>query len=301
MSQEMRAAASGEGEDLHEAAIPAGPSVGQQLFAAREARNFSQLDVAQALKISSRQVQALESDDWAGLPGNTIIRGFVRNYARLLGLDADPLMQALDGAPMPQSPKLDFPEGTHATLPRHGRAERRDFAAVFSGVALVVLALLAYFFVPQDFWQSKLNDLAAPHKATEVPAEKTEPQEHQAAVVAPLPVETSAAPAAASAVAVPPTEAPAQPQPQAAQSLAAGTGGGLQLSFAKPSWVEIRDAGGRVIFSQLNPAGSQRDIEGQPPFALVIGNATGVTLRYKGKVVELPQRSKDDVARLTLE
>jgi len=300
MSQEMRAAASAESQDLHESASSAGPSVGQQLVAAREARNFSQLDVAQALKISSRQVQALESDDWAGLPGNTIIRGFVRNYARLLGLDSEPLMHALDGAPMPQSPRLDFPEGTHATLPRQGRAERRDFAAVFSGVALVVLALLAYFFVPQDFWQSKLNDLAAARKATEVSAEKAEPQ---AAAVAPLPVEAPAAPAVGSTVAVPPTEVPAEPQPQSqtAQLRPAGTGGSLQLSFAKPSWVEIRDAGGQVIFSQLNQAGSQRDIEGQPPFALVIGNATGVTLRYKGKVVELPQRRKDDVARLTLE
>jgi cytoskeleton protein RodZ len=77
--------------------------------------------------------------------------------------------------------------------------------------------------------------------------------------------------------------------------------GGLKLSFAQPSWVEIRDRSGQIIFSQLNPAGSQRDIEGQPPFALVIGNATNVTVQYKGKVIELSQRSKDDVARLNLD
>jgi cytoskeleton protein RodZ len=76
---------------------------------------------------------------------------------------------------------------------------------------------------------------------------------------------------------------------------------GLKLIFAQPSWVEIRDRSGQIIFSQLNPAGSERDIEGQPPFALVVGNASNVTVKYKGQVVELSQRSKDDVARLNLD
>jgi len=87
----------------------------------------------------------------------------------------------------------------------------------------------------------------------------------------------------------------------AVPSAATGTSGGLKLSFSQPSWVEIRDGSGQIIFSQLNPAGSQSDIRGQPPFALVIGNASNVTVQYKGKVVELTQRSQEDVARLTLE
>jgi cytoskeleton protein RodZ len=85
------------------------------------------------------------------------------------------------------------------------------------------------------------------------------------------------------------------------QAVSNAPSSGLKLSFAQPSWVEIRDRSGQIIFSQLSPAGSQRDIEGQPPFALVVGNATNVTVQYKGKVVELLQRSKDDVARLNLD
>ena len=75
----------------------------------------------------------------------------------------------------------------------------------------------------------------------------------------------------------------------------------MKLSFGQPSWVEIRDRSGQIVFSQLNPAGSQREIEGQAPFTLVIGNASSVTVQYKGKTVDLTQRSKDDVARLTLD
>jgi len=298
MSEEMRAASSVEDADLQTAAIPLGLTVGQQLRAAREAKNFSVLDVAQVLKISPRQVAALESDDWASLPGNTIIRGFIRNYARLLDLDADAFMHALDVAQMPQPPKLDIPAGTRATLPEQGRAGRRDLATVFSGLILVVLALLAYFFVPQDFWQSRLTELAAAHNAPEVVAEKAEPP---ASAAVPESTAQSAALAvpAATVPSVAPAEAPVQPP--SVPSSAIATSGGLKLSFAQAAWVEIRDGSGQIIFSQLNPAGTQRDVEGLPPFALVIGNATNVTVQYKGKVVELSQRSKDDVARLTLE
>jgi cytoskeleton protein RodZ len=46
--------------------------------------------VAQSLKLGPRQVAALENEDWQSLPGNTMIRGFVRNYARLLNIDVEP-------------------------------------------------------------------------------------------------------------------------------------------------------------------------------------------------------------------
>ena len=71
-------------------------SVGQALRQAREARQLPLADVARALKLGERQLTALESDQWSELPGATFVRGFVRNYARLLALDAAPLMETLD-------------------------------------------------------------------------------------------------------------------------------------------------------------------------------------------------------------
>ena len=63
----------------------------------------------------------------------------------------------------------------------------------------------------------------------------------------------------------------------------------------------MKDKSGQVVFSQLSPAGSLREVSGQPPFSVVVGNAGNVTLQYKGKDVDLTKRSKDDVARLILE
>ena len=75
----------------------------------------------------------------------------------------------------------------------------------------------------------------------------------------------------------------------------------LKFTFSKPAWVEVRDRSGEIIFSRLNLAGSKQNIEGEPPFALIVGNASYVILEYKGKPVELSNRSKDDVSRLSLE
>ena len=49
--------------------------------------------------------------------------------------------------------------------------------------------------------------------------------------------------------------------------------------------------GGQIIFSQLNPAGSDKEIDGQPPFSLVVGNAGHVTVQYQGRTIDLQPRS----------
>ncbi len=73
-------------------------SVGTWLRVAREAAGLSGDAVAQQLKLHPRQVRAIEEDDFARLPGRTFVRGFVRNYARLVNLDADAVVAALPPA-----------------------------------------------------------------------------------------------------------------------------------------------------------------------------------------------------------
>jgi cytoskeleton protein RodZ len=271
------------------------PSVGEQLQAVRESRGWSVDDIAGALKISHRQVAALEADDWARLPGKTIIRGFVRNYARLLNLDAESLMATLDRMQMPRAPELVMGAGTPVNISRDDKADRRDYVRVFSGLTILILALLAYFLFPQDLWQSTLAALKTATQPKDLAARKTvasaEGEAKTAEPVAPataVPLEPQAVPLQSLLVSEP---APAAPAANAS----------LKFSFSKPAWVEVRDRSGQTIFSQLSQAGSQREIEGQPPFSLVIGNASHVTLQYKGKPVDLSRRSKEDVARLTLE
>jgi cytoskeleton protein RodZ len=88
----------------------------------------------------------------------------------------------------------------------------------------------------------------------------------------------------------------------ASASVGGGSGGGeVRLNFARDAWVEVKDATGSIVFSQLNTAGSERIVRGQPPFQLVVGNASGVTVTYNAREVDLAPHTRTDVARITLE
>jgi len=73
------------------------------------------------------------------------------------------------------------------------------------------------------------------------------------------------------------------------------------MRFERESWVEIRGRDGKTLLSQLNPAGSERTIVGDPPFRLVIGNAQHVRISYDERPVDLSPHVKVEVARFTLE
>ena len=302
--------------------------VGGRLRAAREAREMSVEDVARMLKLSGHQVVAIESGDWNSLPGKTIIRGFVRNYARLVGLDGDRLMAEMNGLGVHQSPELKPITGTPVSLPREGKADRRDVVRVAFGIILLAVAMLIYFFLPHDAWQSVVSAYEAVTQLNETAKEPVvQPQalavvaedQPEAAVVPGLATaETAAQPAEASAVqskpeggarenetaataVVTPIEGMPTPQAETTAPATLSATAVLKFKFTEPSWVEIRDRTGKTLLSQLNAAGTEREIVGEPPLSLVVGNASNVTLWYKGKLVEMSKRSKDDVARLTIE
>lgn len=320
----------------NEAAAAPQQTVGQYLRAAREQRGVSVGEVASLLKLSVRQVEAIEADDWQRLPGQTFARGFLRNYARLLQLDGDMLLAHLDANLAPEPVKIELARTASGELPRPGSARRRDMAVALGAAGMVVVALGIYFLLPDNFWEDTVEPLLAstPAPAVEEKAPEAEPQPEppQAAVptapadavagdanaaaavpAAPAPAEapaaapapTSAAPVAdkpAAAVVAPPAAQPAPAPVPAAQGAITPPGQGkLSFEFVKPSWVEVKDKSGQTLLSQLQPAGSQKELAGTPPFSLVVGNASTVKVFYNGKPVALTPNGASDVARLSVQ
>jgi cytoskeleton protein RodZ len=115
---------------------------GQILRAARQGRGLSIQDVARQLRLSVRQVTALEEDDYSKLSSGTFLRGFVRNYAKLLQLDPAPLLQRIEAAvPPPQTQTISY-QSEGIPFPS-GRT--RGKRAVIMGLAIVIaLSLLIY-------------------------------------------------------------------------------------------------------------------------------------------------------------
>lgn len=288
-------------------------SPGKALAAARAELKLSVADVSQQIKYGVKQIAAIESDDYAKLPGTTFVRGMIRSYAKLVQIDPEPLLADLVRRDIPAVVTVDLRTSGQEPFIESGGKSNRIYVSL-SVAALVAVAVVAYEWrvnpldtgevvtIKTKATQGEAS-LAAQAAAPLVPA----PQ----AQVPPAPVPVDPAPPVPAPVSVPAPAAAGdaratEPRARAAVSAARATGSvsGLKridLAFDQLSWVEIKQADGKVLLSQLNQPGTNRVIEGVPPFDVVIGNAAQVRLKYNDAPVDLRPYFKVDVARLKLE
>jgi len=263
-------------------------SVGQILREAREAQGITLDNAAVRLRLMHRQVEAMERDDFESLGQSVFARGFVRNYARLLGLAPESLLARMDGAPT--EPAAVAP--TEPALPRSWLTSPWLILSLLGLLLAVAVPVALYAWLNSDGGKRPDEPVPAVMQPRPTPAVASAPVAAPADVVAPAPV-PPVTPAAADGT---PPEATAS---EAAE--AAADGSVLHLDFGDESWTEIKDASGRMLMRQLNPAGSSADVHGQPPFDVVIGNAAQVQVTYNGRPIDLKPFIDVTVARFTLE
>lgn len=112
--------------------------VGEILRTEREARGLSVEEIAERVKFSVRQVEALEHDDAEHLPQGTFLRGFIRSYARVLGMDDARLLAATHTQTEHHFDVMDV-QGGGAPLPVTGDASRRSRYLMLSALAVAIL------------------------------------------------------------------------------------------------------------------------------------------------------------------
>ena len=255
---------------------------GAVLRQAREARGQSIADVVQVIRFSAHQIEALERDDYASLPGATSVRGLVRNYARFLKIDAAPLLTQLEPAvPVTETdvrPPTNMGEAEPPTI-----VERVPPTLIAAGVAILLLALGGYWYAtsPDD---GGLSSLLRGMGGTDV--------------VAPGSVST---PAAVPVVQPAPAVVAESPPVAAVDAAAATAYSGLHVEFDDLSWIEVRDATQKIVYVGEYPAGTRQNVEGQPPFQIWIGRASAVRVFMGDRSIDLKPHTREDVARFTLE
>jgi cytoskeleton protein RodZ len=189
--------------------VHAGAAAGALLGAAREASGMSIDTVAQQLKLAPRQVRALEAGEFSHLPGRTFVRGFIRNYARLLRLDPEQVLGALPaGGAMPslEAPTLHPTAPAMGELPTTVEPSKAGWTrwAIPLTLAAVVAAAAVYEWKRPvaSIRPAQAKEAVAPSvPATDsVPPDKTEaPLANPAAGTAPVTAPTSPEAATASA------------------------------------------------------------------------------------------------------
>ncbi len=279
----MSEAQAGAEQASPELGSPVQASPGQTLAAARSALNLSVADVSQQIKYGVKQIAAIEADDYGKLPGTTFVRGMIRSYAKLVHIDPQVLLADLGRRDIPAAVTVDLRTNQQEPFLEGGKKSNRAY------LVMSLIALLAVLVVAYEWYASP-------------------PSKGEVVTITPKAVKTEEVQAPAVAASLPEAaDAPtADPRntPLTAASVVSRSGSGpkrIQLEFDELSWVEIKQANGRIMLSQLNPAGTKQVVEGAPPFDVVIGNAPKVRLTYDDTPVDLRPYFKIDVARLTLD
>lgn len=299
--------------------------VGALLKARRIELGMTHADVANAVKLPPRRIEAMEAERWDELPDGPYLRGFVRNVARVLQLDATTLLDRIDGRAVRRADPESIlsTRGPRGTMPRRrGPVDDRHGGRklVFGAFVFAIVAALIAWSGTESFDHALASGrayVADRHGSAPVDAGTS-----TSVVDAPVSASTAsdvatANPAVPSAASASPLQAQSQSQSQpsvpsappspaslsaAASSAASSAADDLALvfHFNEDSWVEVKSADGRVLLHRLNSAGSEQKIDGEAPFSLIVGNAKGVALRFRGQPVDLGPYTRDQVARLTL-
>jgi cytoskeleton protein RodZ len=289
-----------------DSADPAEPlTLGQTLSREREQQGLSRADVAQRLHMSAWQVEALEAGDFSRLPKGTFLRGFVRNYAKVLGLPADSVLSLLkEGRPHDPAPGIIVPTQNIRFDPIGERLSSPYVkASVYAVVAVAAAFALMYWWLfvkptPPGAAAKKSTAVeVTPHNVASAPLAPPPEPAPPKDLTMPAPVEPSkAAPAKLES-------AKAEPRPDTRRREIAAKGGErtLKFLFRGESWVEVRDSRGRVLFQQLNPAGTEAEVTAKPPFSIVVGNAPEVQMQMNGGAYDLAPHTRVAVARFTVE
>jgi cytoskeleton protein RodZ len=277
-------------------------NLGDKLRLAREQRSLSLADVSEALHLDETIIVSLEQGHFETLGAPVYVRGHLKTYARLLGLSSDEIISEY---------QRDSPEPfTAPILQQPGVVDPVAFNPVLlaGGGLTILLGLLLGLYVL--FGDADPGDVVAQDRVV-VPvvdtADRTMPEVVESVSTAPgLPAEPDTRRAAAEPKIV---AKPPQPvvtpvvvdvaSPPASVDRPAATMR-LGLQFTQESWVEISDANRRLLFG-LQREGDRREISGEPPFNLLIGNARAVELTVNDEPFDVPAaRVRGKVARFKI-
>jgi cytoskeletal protein RodZ len=256
-------------------------SFGDWLRRQRELREISLRDIAERTKISLRYLEAMEADRFDLLPAPLFAKGFLREYARYVGLSPDDVVNHYLSVHHPEEladPKDDTKVRSRPKPVDPGQTPvRRNWSwgllLALAGLILLVLVALAAYFAERRHEE--------PANVGQAPPMSAPPQ-----LAAPAP-DQLAVPAATSARSStpPPPSAPIQ----------------VSLDFSKDCWVEAVIDGGKRRFSELRVQGESLPLEAEKSLVLKLGNAGAVDVQVNGYPLELDKKEGEVVRDLVID
>lgn len=316
-------------ESDHHAVAAPGQSIGAMLAHARLERDWTVQQVADQLKLSPKQIVALEENKFDDLPKLVIVRGFVRTYAKLLKIDADPLVALLpkDAQHFQLQETLKPALSTPFMESRLSLMGRQDSNRKYLlGTALLVIFAAGFFVVQKIDFILSAKDFFGDKVAT---APEAKPG---SVVLNPVISEVIERPLVStpSPVAVLPgneikTAQSVQVSPQLASQVNSSVAPNneiknapaifpivnspistpvdkdmLKLKFRQDSWIQVRKENGVIVTSHLAKAGTEEVFSVKELLQVRIGNAAGVDGFLRGVPLEILAEKGSNVVNLNV-
>lgn len=270
----------GGGERVSAGGAAPGESFGTWLRRQRVGREIDLREIADSTRISLRYLQALEEDRFDILPAAVFAKGFLRQYAKFVGLDPEEVVNFFEAARHADETQVPVE-------PARGRRRRRapsswTYAVAFGVVAAGLVALVA--------WLSALDQRRREEQTSPAPGgtEVAEVAEASPAAVAmpggAAPAEATGEPALEPAAPSPPPAEPAAPAAAPPRS----SGLEVTLDFSDRCWVEAW-ADGRRQLSELRVQGESLKVEAAREVVIKVGDIRVVDIEVNGHPVDEPE------------
>ncbi|EHI9241089.1 cytoskeleton protein RodZ [Vibrio vulnificus] len=298
--------------------------VGTLLKRKRESMGYTQKQVADRLRLRVNVIEQIDDNQFESGQVATFTRGYLRSYARLVGLDEKIILDALD-----YTGDAQYQEQEMQSFSRKTNTEKHNsrIMLITWGIFIIITGISSLW-----WWQNQQeNSLAqSVNQATQLEdavIEESEPpliddvvmQEMDATTESNEQNEASseespASPESVEALEVETLEpiveaeadAESQVEPQAAvvevtsEVPQANGETALTMAFRSDCWVQVKDASGKTLISGIRKSGQDLNLSGQAPFNVILGAPEGVTMTFASEPVDLSRYTAGKVARFTL-
>lgn len=319
-----------DGQQAQAAESPESP--GGLLRAERERQGLNTADLARQLNLSTAKLEALEQDNFAKLPSEVFVQGYLRRYSKLLGLDDDQIVHhynVLLGRYRAEEQASQLASGSA----RSGMAGPPRWLLPV-GIFVIAVLILAFIFVQTASDEGSEPANSPPASQQRAPVEERQPapsaMSSEPSAMSSKPGEEELAPLDGGAFeAEPPLQAETQieasePEVLSTSSAAADEGGDtasgentdvgedtnitednigediVSFAFSEDCWVEVSNAEGTVIYQDLASAGESLNVGGEAPFSVLLGNARAASVSFNGEVVAVNPPAGNRTHRFTV-
>jgi cytoskeleton protein RodZ len=323
--------AENQADGIAEAVQDSHSQCGGALKAARAAQGLTANDVAKQLRLSSMQIEALEEDRFSQLPEATIVKGFIRNYAKLLRIPAAPLLVAY-AEMMPEKEDYSFTlnPGINMKITEHKKSNKAQYfllaAGLFLGVGVwffyhsyiqkpspvnpipEIIEALPELALPMSERAEDLPEISKKLNVTEPSAGLSAVESNNAESISPaarlddesLELESDSTQGEQQEDIV--VEGFADTREEAVADAAPATGKTrLKFSATQETWLSVVNASGKEVYNKILYAGNQDVVDIWQPSQIVVGNAHGASLEVDGKPIDLAPYTRINVARVHLD